>query len=361
MMTMTQTAARVRSEPSPRPRFAVLLNANARQVDARVRRDLEGLCAPSDLFLSRNADEARAIAELVVARRYRTVFTGGGDGTFVGWVNHVLDRAERVGAPAPRFGVLALGTGNAVAELVGSRPAEHLAQLGAFAGGTVDRLRKVDLLTCDGRRTPFAGVGLDAAVLNDYAGLKARFASTALRGATSGLAGYFLAGALRSAPRYLAERRPSYCEIVNLGRAAYRLDGRGRQVGPTIGHGELIYAGPCMMAAASTVPFYGFGLRAFPFAGTRPGTMQLRVAAELSVPTVLWNLPRIWSGDFAHPGLLDFHAERVSVQFERPMPLQVGGDAEGWRDNVTFGLTPRPLEIVDFTPAAPERRPQLVH
>ena len=32
----------------------------------------------------------------------RTVFTGGGDGTFVSWVNHILDRAEPPSAPAPR-------------------------------------------------------------------------------------------------------------------------------------------------------------------------------------------------------------------------------------------------------------------
>ena len=357
---MTQSAVRLRNDLGLGSRFAVLLNANAKQVNARVLRALEQVVEPSDLFLSRSADEAGAIADLVVARRYGTVFTGGGDGTFVGWVNRILDRAERRGAPAPRFGVLALGTGNAVAEAVGARHDQHLQHLAAFAGGGAERVRRLDLLTCDGRRTPFAGVGLDAAVLNDYAGLKARFAGTALCRATSGLPGYFLAGALRSAPRYLVERRASYCEIVNLGRAAYRLDGRGRQVGPAIGHGELIYAGACLMAAASTVPFYGFGLRAFPFAGARPGMMQLRVAAELSVATVLWNLPRIWSGDFAHPGLLDFHAERVSVQFERPMPLQIGGDAEGWRDAVQFGLAPRPVEMVDFTPV-PERRPRLVH
>lgn len=358
---MTPSAVSLRSVAPPAPRFAVLLNANAKRVDADVRRALEDVVGPSDLFLSRDAREAAAVAELVVARRYRTVFTGGGDGTFVGWVNQIVDHAERRGSPVPRFGVLALGTGNAVAELVGARPDQHVEHLAAFAGGAAAGVRRLDLLTCDGRRTPFAGVGLDAAVLNDYAGLKSRFAGTPLRGATSGLPGYLLAGAVRSAPRYLVERRPSYCEIVNLGRAAYRLDGRGRQVGPAIGHGELIYAGPCMMAAASTVPFYGFGLRAFPFAGARPGTMQLRVAAKLSVSTVLWNLPRIWSGDFAHPGLLDFHAERVAVQFERPMPLQIGGDAEGWRDAVTFGIAPRPVEVVDFTPAPEPRRPRLVN
>jgi hypothetical protein len=30
------------------------------------------------------------------------------------------------------------------------------------------------------------------------------------------------------------------------------------------------------------------------------------------------------------------------------MPLQVGGDAEGWRDQVTFGMAANPVEMVDF-------------
>jgi hypothetical protein len=72
------------------------------------------------------------------------------------------------------------------------------------------------------------------------------------------------------------------------------------------------------------------------------------VATEIGVPTLLWNLPRIWSGDFRHPGLLDFHAERVALRFERPVPLQVGGDAEGWREEITFGMAANPVQIVDF-------------
>ena len=27
---------------------------------------------------------------------------------------------------------------------------------------------------------------------------------------------------------------------------------------------------------------------------------------------------------------------------------EIGGDAEGWRDEVTFGMAERPVEIVDF-------------
>jgi diacylglycerol kinase family enzyme len=356
---LTQPALRLASRPSPRPPFAVLLNANARQVDGAVCRSLGALVPPEDLFLSRSEDDAVAIARTVVSRGYETVFTGGGDGTFVSWVNHILDAAQRSSARAPRFGVLALGTGNAVAEVVGTRPSAHVDALAAFLSGEATRLRRLDLLTCEGRRTPFAGVGIDAAVINDYRWVKSWLGATAFSRLALGVPGYGLAVALRSAPRYLAERRPSYCEIMNVGRAAYRLDSRGRQVGPPIAHGELLYAGPCMMAAASTVPFYGFGLKAFPFAGARAGAMQLRIASELSVASVLLNLPRIWSGEFEHPGLVDFHAERVSIQFERPMPLQSGGDAEGWRESVTFGMAPDPIELVDFR-AAP-RRPRLLN
>lgn len=326
---------------------AVLLNANARQVTDRVQRSLAEMLPSRDLFLSRTAEEAARIAETVVSRRYGTVFTGGGDGTFVGWVNQILDRTEGRSRPAPRFGVLALGTGNAVAEVVGARPQEHLRNLRDFLAGRASRTRRLDLVACEGRRTPFAGLGIDAAVLNDYNWLKGRLREGPLRRVSTGIPGYGLAIALRSAPRHLLERRPSYCEIVNTGSLAWRLDERGRPVGQPIEPGELLYAGPCMMAASATVPFYGFGLRAFPFAASAPGMMQIRVVGQVPISTLLWNLPRVWSGQFSHPGIQDFHAESVRVTFERPMPLQLGGDASGWRDEVAFGMAP-PVELVDF-------------
>ncbi len=327
---------------------AVLLNANAKQVTPDVRRALSSVVPDEHLYLSRCHDDATAIADEVVARRYRTVFTGGGDGTFVAWVNRILESAERRAARPPRFGVLALGTGNAVAGMVGATPRRHVHDLSRYLRGEVDRVRRLDLLTCEGRRTPFAGVGLDAAVLNDYNWVKSRLAGTPLRRLGLGAPGYGLAIALRSAPRHLVERRPSYCEVVNVGRPAWRLDARGERIGRPIAHGELLYAGPCMLAAASTVPYYGLGLRAFPFADRAPGMMQVRLLTEIPVATLLARVPSIWGGTFAHQGLLDFHADRVALRFERPMPLQVGGDAEGWRDELTFGMAERPVEVVDF-------------
>jgi diacylglycerol kinase family enzyme len=346
-----------RSRPSVQPSgcggadVAVLLNANAKQVTASTRRALSAVVPHEHLFLSRTEHEAVEIAEEVVRRRYRTVFTGGGDGTFVGWVNRIVESAERSAARPPRFGVLALGTGNAVAEVVGASR-RHADDLARYLRGEVRVVRRLDLLSCDGRRTPFAGVGIDAAVMNDYCWLRGRLRGTPLRRLGVGPSGYGLAIALRSAPRALVERRPTYCEIVNAGRPAWRLDAQGNRVGRAAAHGEVLYAGPCMLAAASTVPYYGLGLRAFPFADRAPGRMQLRVATCIGVTTLLANIGRIWAGEFAHEGLLDFHADRVSLRFERPMPLQIGGDAEGHRDELTFAMASRPVELVDFEPHA---------
>jgi diacylglycerol kinase family enzyme len=106
------------------------------------------------------------------------------------------------------------------------------------------------------------------------------------------------------------------------------------------------------MAGTSTVPFYGMGMRIFPFAQQARGMMQLRVVTDPAVSTLLLNIHRIWSGEFEHEKLLDFQVDRVSLRFERPMPLQVGGDAEGWRQEATFGMARTPIELIDFGGAA---------
>jgi diacylglycerol kinase family enzyme len=351
MIQLVSTAERFRAPTLPSPArggVAVLLNARAKAVTRSVLRTLSLIVPREDLFVSHGEEEASEIADWVVARRYQTVFTGGGDGTFVAWINRIIDAAERRHQRAPRFGVLALGTGNAVAELVGATPRRHARDLSRFLAGDFSGTRRIDLVTCEGRRTPFAGVGVDAAVLNDYLWIKERLAGTPLQALGVGVTGYGLAVALRSAPRRLLERRPAYCEVVNTGRQAWRLDGQGRRVGPVIGPGELLYAGPCMMAGASTVPFYGMGLRAFPHANKERGLMQLRVVSDLAVSTLLMNIQSVWSGEFTHEKVLDFHADQVALRFERPVPLQVGGDAEGWRETVSFGMAPSPVELVDF-------------
>src|SRR5438445_10963445 len=170
-------------------RVAVLLNANAGAVTDRLRRELENFVPPEDIFYSRTLEDARGIARTVLERGYETVLTGGGDGTFVGYVNCLFDEAIRPqvvvrGGSAvqlaqhqfrmPRIGVLKLGTGNAVAEFCGSSPRR--------VGVVEDILRtrpaepahapEEHLLTCENKLAPFARMGIAAAVLNDYRRLR---------------------------------------------------------------------------------------------------------------------------------------------------------------------------------------------
>ena len=177
-------------------RVAILLNANAKAVTEGLRRELENFVPAEDVFFSRTFDEARSIARLVLQRGYRTVLCGGGDGTFVGYANCILDAAAQRGAsvssargaalrlapapmPIPRFGVLKLGTGNAVAGLSGAsgRRVGVVEDILRARAGEVSGTRPLHLLQLDGKRAPFGGMGMDAKVLNDYVDVRKKLAA----------------------------------------------------------------------------------------------------------------------------------------------------------------------------------------
>src|SRR5262249_57795610 len=87
---------------------------------------------------------------------------------------------------------------------------------------------------------------------------------------------------------------------------------------------------PAMLVAAGTIPFYGYALRMFPFAGRRPGHLQLRLGTVNPLAAVA-NLRALWRGEWFPSNIHDFHAVAVSVRAARPMPLQIGGHAAGER------------------------------
>jgi diacylglycerol kinase family enzyme len=78
--------------------------------------------------------------------------------------------------------------------------------------------------------------------------------------------------------------------------------------------------------------------------------MHLRLGAE-STPVILANLPKLWKGKWFPRGIHDFHAQEVHISFGRPMALQVAGDAEGYREQLTLAVAPEQVELVDFSGA----------
>ncbi|MBX5484396.1 MAG: hypothetical protein IRZ16_21450 [Myxococcaceae bacterium] len=342
------------AEPRIEPKVAVLLNANARKVTDKVIRSLSHVVPAEDLFVSRTLLDARRIAQTVVDRRYTVVFTGGGDGTFIGFLNEIHKQLElrRRYFPqtTPRFGVLKLGTGNGLSALVNASPLRGdgiLDDVLRARAGEVPGYRALDLIEIDGKRTHFAGLGVDGKLLNDYIWVKENLGRGAFSRVLTGPGGYFTSVAFKTVPHYFAHSTLVECEVVNGHHAAYKLDADG-SVTAEFGPGDTLFRGKLMMCAAGTIPFYGFNFKMFPFAGKRPGTMHLRLA-HVTAAEVLANLGRLWKGRWFNERIHDFYVRDVTVHFARPMPFQIGGDAEGYRDQLRMRVSDEPIQLVDFT------------
>jgi diacylglycerol kinase family enzyme len=338
----------VSSLPPHSQRIAVVVNGNAKSVNEEVISTLDQILLGGDLFVSRRLEDARDIARTLLSRGYGTVLTGGGDGTFTVMVSEVFREARRQGKPLPRFGLLKLGTGNALAWVVGAGRARErglaadIQRLSEDAGS-----RPVRLIEVEDFIAPFCGFGADAVVLADYSDVKARLSKTVLKRVATGPLSYAIAATTRSLPSYFFRRMP-HCRIVNEGSDAYRIGGKGRLMGRPIPKGEIIYEGPTRLTAISTIPYYGFGFRMFPYAEERSDRMHLRVSTITPI-ALMSNFPAIWRGDYDDPDIVfDYLIEAVTIEMDPPTAFQIGGDPRGERSRVRAVLSQEPIRIVDF-------------
>ena len=83
----------------------------------------------------------------------------------------------------------------------------------------------------------------------------------------------------------------------------------------------------------------------FPHATRWPGRFQLRVVNMNALECAV-NVPAVWRGTCTHPGLLDYYVDRARVVVEDAVPYQLGGDARGYRNELTFGLARSTVQMV---------------
>lgn len=349
---------------APRPRagrIAVVVNGNAQSVSDEVISTLDQILDAGDLYVSRRIEDAGAIAKNLLDRSYDTILTGGGDGTFTVVVTSVVREAERRAGSAdvtarglklPRFGLLRLGTGNSLAWVVGASVAGRGARVAKALSADIARLRadagsrQLPLVEAEGMLSPFCGFGVDATVLRDYGATKSAIARGPLKRVLPGITAYGIAAVTRTLPSYLL-RPASHCRITNRGGDAWRIGERGVTVGPPIRSGKVIYEGPATITAVSTIPYYGFGFRMFPYAEERPGKMQLRVSTVRTF-SFIKHFPEIWRGDYYNPEeLFDFFVDEIDVEMDPATSFQVGGDVLGDRAKVRVRLH-APIPVVDF-------------
>ena len=191
-------------------RTAFLLNANARSVSSRTASALAEIVPEGDLFLSHTLQDAERFARAILRRGYSRVMVGGGDGTLVSSMNLFNRLATEHGYRVPHLGLLKLGTGNAVAGMLRAKDplldAHHVANGGAY------EVKHVDMVRCeDGTLTPFAGLGYDGEILNDYKAQQEAAQGPIARFLSATAIGYLLAIITRSVPRHFRKRGRGDC------------------------------------------------------------------------------------------------------------------------------------------------------
>jgi diacylglycerol kinase family enzyme len=323
------------------------LNANARAVNEKLIERLAEIVPAGDLFLSRTMEDAQVFSRTIVRRGYGQVFLGGGDGTLVTTMNLLRQTAHKEALAMPTVGVLKLGTGNAMARSLGAGDpivdANHVVQKGPQGSQPVQFVE-----TEDGELTPFAGMGYDGIVLNDYVALKkSAHKNPIAKKLVESVWGYLGAMLFKSVPSQL-KAKPPHVKITSSSDAYLMVATDKGDVEQLVPAGTVLFEGPAPIVSVGAIPFYGYGFTMLPFAGTKAGYMQLRVGS-IPIPVILANLyPSIWKGRFRYATLKDFLVKDVCIESDTALPYQVGGDARGQKRAIRCKVSEQPVQMIEL-------------
>lgn len=309
------------------------MNDNARRVRGRLRTRLER-ALPGAVRFTSSLDHAREVIYAEIARGRDLVVLGGGDGTVVMGLTLIAEACRGSGRPEPAIGVLRLGSGNAIADTIGATddPEDDLRQL-VRGGGSWRTVPLIDVL---GVRAPFVGMGIDAQLLEDHEAV-GRFVDRVpgARRLVGGVTRYALSVALRSMPRFATEVRPN-ATVTNLGSPASEMTRLGPS-GRTIPSNAVMWKGAVTLVAGATIPFFGFGLKMFAFAGMQAGRFHLR-CGDAGLLEILRNTPAAFRGEYFSENVRDFLCDRVRIELDVNVAVEAGGELLGRHRQVELAL-----------------------
>jgi len=316
------------------------VNGNARGVRGRLRAKLER-ALPGRVRFTESLDDARTTIRAEIRRGVDVMVLAGGDGTVVMGLTLLGEACRGAGRPEPAIAILRLGTGNAIADTVGASD-DVIDDLERIARGAGER-RVVPLIEVLGVRAPFVGMGVDALLLEDHEAV-ARVVDRVpgARRVIGNATRYALSVALRSVPRFATGARP-HARVKNLGSPAIEM----RRTGPTGREepaGTELWSGACTLVAGATIPFFGFGLKMFAFAGTREGRFHLR-CGDAGLFEIMRSTPAAFRGEYFSEHVRDFLCDRVAIELDAESPVEAGGELLDRRRRVEIALAP-PVTLV---------------
>lgn len=327
--------------------IAVVVNLNARRGSERFAAWARKLLPNSKVVATRTVDDVnRFVDEAMKGPAPRVVLSGGGDGTAIG----ILDAMRARGLSFPTLGLVPLGTGNAWAFSTSApKPKAALQTMQKVLERGDATLPTSDfwLLEVEGRLTPFADAGWGAEILHDYKVQRAQ--AKMFKKLVEGELGYFTSLFGRTIPRNVMAKTRPQVRVTNLGERAYTFDPHGNVVEvPNGGPGTVLYEGPYGVAGAGTTMELGFGMKALHFARTKPGFMHARVYAATPAQATL-KIPSLWNGVHPLPHSHDFLVSACRMEFDREVPVEVGGDIIGLRRQVEYRVAPHIVPVVDWS------------
>lgn len=324
--------------------IALVVNLNARRGSQRFAEFARRVLPNSRVIATRSVDEVERFVDELGSPR--VILSGGGDGTACG----ILDALRHRNRAFPTFGLVKLGTGNAWA--IGTHapsPRRAMKQLAQALerGHTELPTSEFSLVEVEGRLTPFAGAGWDAELLHDYK-LQLQALPPPLRRFATGGLGYAVSIFSRTILRNVLQRERAQVRLINLGEDALTFDPHGNVTKvPGGGVGAVLYEGPYGVAGAGTTAELGFGFKALHFARVMPGRMHVRVLASTAAQAT-WHLPDLWRGKHPIPHSHDFLLTRCRMEFDREVPVEIGGDAIGLRKSLEYRIAPQVVPVIDW-------------
>ncbi|HEY4182272.1 MAG TPA: diacylglycerol kinase family protein [Kofleriaceae bacterium] len=314
-------------------RAVAIINANARGLTAGLRRKLEA-ALPGRVRFTASLNDAREVIRREIAKGIDLLVFGGGDGTVVMGLTLLDEACRGTARPEPAVGVLRLGSGNAIADTVGATkdPAGDLARLVHTKSSWV----KTQMLDVMGVRAPFVGVGVDAQLLEDQQTVSNAIDRVPIaRSMLGGASRYALSVALRSLPRFATVERP-HARVINKGSSAIAMKKDG-PTGVKRAANDLLWEGACTLVAGATIPYFGFGLKMFAFAGTADRAFHLR-CGDAGLFEILRNTPAAFRGEYFSANVTDYLCDRVEIVLDRETAIEAGGELLGRRTSVELSL-----------------------
>ena len=107
--------------------------------------------------------------------------------------------------------------------------------------------------------------------------------------------------------------------------------------GRSVPAGDELWTGACTLVAGATIPFFGFGLKMFAFASSRPGKFHLR-CGDAGLFEIMRSTPAAFRGEYFSDHVRDFMCDRVAIELDREAAIEAGGELLGRRTRVELAL-----------------------